>query len=171
MTHKLVYYGNETLAKVAQPVERFDSALEDLIDDMFNIMYSENGIGLAAPQININQRIIVFDVSHTEKKNGKLALINPVIVSHSTEEGEYEEGCLSLPGLYEEVTRPLSIVVKALTPKGKSVKIEADGLLARVLQHEIDHLEGILFIDRIEDYRRKTHLRELKKIKKLNSDN
>jgi peptide deformylase len=129
-------------------------------------MYQEKGIGLAAPQIGLNKRIIVLDIN-SEIRN-KIALINPEIVSSSDIGVPYEEGCLSLPGLNAEVIRPAGILVKGLSPNGDIVEYEASGLFARVLQHEIDHLDGILFIDRIEKYIRNEFRAELKRIKKLN---
>jgi peptide deformylase len=133
---------------------------------MFEVMYQEKGVGLAAPQIDLNKRIIVVD-ANDEKKN-KIALINPEIVSFSDTVAPYEEGCLSLPGLNADVIRPTEIVVKGVSPAGDIVEYEATGLFARILQHEIDHLDGILFIDRIEKYIKNEFRAELKKIRKLN---
>lgn len=167
MDHRIIYYGHETLREVARDVEKFDSSLLELTNEMFYLMKRANGVGLAAPQIDLSQRIIVVDVSHMDGGQ-KVALINPVIVSHSKELIPYEEGCLSVPGIYEEVVRPAEVKVKGYTPEGKKVEFRADAFFARVIQHEIDHLDGILFIDRIEEYIRKEYTKELKKIKKLN---
>lgn len=166
MSRSLVFYGNETLAGVAEPVENIDGNIVSLIDEMFAIMYKEKGIGLAAPQVNFGKRIFVVDTGET--KSEKFALINPVIKESSPKLEPYEEGCLSLPGLNADVIRPESILISGYTPRGKEVEIEASGLLARVFQHEYDHLDGILFIDRIEKFIRDEMRTELKKIKKLN---
>ena len=166
MPHNLVYYGNQILASVAERVGNIDDELVKLTDEMFDIMYKEKGIGLAAPQIDIGKRIIVVDTGDERRK--QIALINPEIIAVSNALEPYEEGCLSLPNLNADVIRPAEIQVRGITPKGEEVKFEAAGLLARVLQHEIDHLDGILFIDRIEKYIKDEFRSELKKIKKLN---
>ena len=168
MAYKLVYYGNKTLRQVAEKVENIDQKVIDLIDIMFNLMYEDRGIGLAAPQIDVPGRIITLDI---EMYNGpSLALINPEIVSFADDKEPYEEGCLSLPGISGEIYRPSKISVKGITPDEKEVQIDADGLLARVLQHEIDHLNGVLFIDHLDDYIKNEFYSELKKIKKLNKE-
>ena len=128
----------------AQPVEQVDAALRKLIDDMFETMYAAPGIGLAATQVNVHKRLLVIDVS--EKRNERLALINPEILSREGVE-ETEEGCLSVPGVYDKVTRADRIRVRALDRDGKQVEFDADGLLAVCIQHEIDHLDGKLFVD------------------------
>lgn len=166
MSHKLVYYGNETLRKAANEIENINQEIIDLIDVMYNIMYTNKGIGLAGPQVDISKKIITIDI---EDYNGpRIVLINPEIIAKSDQIVPYEEGCLSLPGISEEVLRPSSITVKGITPDEKEVKIDAEGLLARVLQHEIDHTNGIVFIDHLEDHIRRGLRPELKKIKKLN---
>lgn len=166
MSHSLVYYGNETLASVAERVENVDGEVAALVHEMFDIMYKERGIGLAAPQIDVGKRIIVVDTG--EERDGKLALINPEIKAFSDNLEPYEEGCLSVPRLLADVIRPAEILVKGISVKGEEVEFEASGLMARVLQHEVDHLNGILFIDRIEKYIKDEFRAELKKIKKLN---
>jgi peptide deformylase len=166
MSHGLVYYGNGTLSSVADRVENIDDSIVSIVNEMFDIMYKEKGIGLAAPQIDVGKRIIVVDTG--EQRVRKFALINPEIVESSDKKEPYEEGCLSLPGLLADVVRPAGILLKGVTPRGEEIEIEASGLLARVFQHEIDHLEGVLFIDRIEKYIRDEFRSELKKIKKLN---
>ena len=166
MSRSLVFYGNDTLAGVAEPVENIDGSIASLIDEMFKIMYKEKGIGLAAPQVDFGKRIFVVDTGET--KSQKFALINPVIKESSDKLEPYEEGCLSVPGINADVIRPESILISGYTREGKEVEIEANGLLARVFQHEYDHLDGILFIDRIEKYIRDELRTELKKIKKLN---
>jgi len=166
MSHSLVYYGNETLAAVAERVDNVDGEVVSFINEMFDIMYKERGIGLAAPQVNVGKRIIVVDTG--DERDGRLALINPEILEFSDHLEPYEEGCLSVPRLLADVVRPAEILIKGISVKGEEVEFEASGLMARVLQHEIDHLDGILFIDRIEKYIKDEFRAELKKIKKLN---
>ena len=166
MSRRLVYYGNATLASTAEKVKKIDDSIIKIINNMFEIMYNEKGIGLAAPQIDLNKRIIVVDTNDETKS--KIALINPEIISFSDTVALYEEGCLSLPGLNADVERPTEIAVKGVLPSGEMVEFEADGLFARVLQHEIDHLDGMFFIDRIEKYKKNELRSELKRIKKLN---
>ncbi len=164
--HKLVYYGNQTLRMPAQEVRQVSQMVRDLVDEMFTIMHKEQGIGLAAPQIDVPLQVIVIDIRSS--RGPMMALINPVITASSDESDGYEEGCLSLPGITAEVMRPVSVQVEGIAINEKPVKLEATGLLARVLQHEIDHLHGKLFIDYLEDYKRKELNAQLKKIKKLN---
>ncbi len=164
--HRLVFYGNQTLREVAREVTQIDQSIQDIIEDMFTLMRKEKGIGLAAPQIDLSKRIVVLDLQ--SYKGPRLALINPVITALSEEETVIEEGCLSVPGIMKDIYRPAEISLRAMTPEQKEITFDADGLLARVLQHEIDHLNGILFIDHLEDYIRRELTGELKKIKKLN---
>ncbi len=140
--------GEDVLRKKAEKVIEFDSSLTMLIDAMFETMEESDGIGLAAPQIGILKRFFVVD---TRKQNEKIAFINPEIVEMSHEIGSYEEGCLSIPGMYYDIDRPLAVTIQAQDVKGKSFTIQATGLLARVVQHEYDHLSGTLFIDRMEE--------------------
>ena len=166
MSHKLVFYGNETLRQIAEDVQEINQPLLDLIETMYNIMYQSKGIGLSAPQVDTSRRLLILDL---EIYNGPaMTLINPQIISKSEEIEPYEEGCLSLPNLTGNIHRPTQITIKALTPDEKEIRIDADGLLARVLQHEIDHLNGKLFIDHLENFLRKELTADLKKIKKLN---
>lgn len=164
--HKLVFYGNKTLRSATQEVNQITQEIRDLIDEMFVIMHKEQGIGLAAPQIDVPLQLIVIDIR--SNKGPMMAIINPKITAFSDEKGGYEEGCLSLPGITAEVIRPVGIQVEGIAINEKRVKFEATGLLARVLQHEIDHLNGKLFIDYLDDYKRKELNAQLKKIKKLN---
>ncbi len=166
MKHSLVYYGNDVLRKPADEVKNINQEIIDLIENMFDVMYRNNGVGLAGPQVNESKKIITIDIKNA--KYPGMTIINPEIVSLSDKTGPYEEGCLSLPGISAEIIRPLQITVKAFTPDGKEILINADGLLARVLQHEIDHLNGKVFIDHLEDHIRKELGPELKTIKKLN---
>lgn len=167
MKHHLIYYGHETLKQEAAKVEEFGEEIVNLVDEMFKVMKKADGIGLAAPQIDISKRILTIDIS-SANKGPKVAIINPEIVWKSDDSVPYDEGCLSVPGIFEKVERPSKIVVQGFTPEGKEIEYKADDLFARVLQHEIDHLDGILFIDHLEDYIRKEYTKELKKIKKMN---
>jgi peptide deformylase len=134
-------------------VGEVDESLQGLIQDMFAAMEEERGIGLAAPQIGVSKRVVVVSVE--EKNFNRLALINPEIVQTSSEMDVMEEGCLSVPGVNADVERPIEAVVRGTTKNGRLVEISARGLLARVLQHEIDHLDGVLFIDRLSPKERK----------------
>lgn len=139
------------LRKETQPVDTFDENLQAFIDNMVETMRDEPGVGLAAPQVGVSQKVIVVefgDENDPEKPEKLYAVINPEIVSFSEEEETGIEGCLSIPGMIGEVERPYAIVVKGKNAKGKSIKIKAHGWLARIFQHEIDHLNGVLFTDR-----------------------
>lgn len=138
-----------------------------LMDDMLDTMYSAPGIGLAAPQVGVTKRIIVADVCKEENKREPRRLINPEISWKSDEMFAYEEGCLSLPEQYSDVARPKEVGIRYLDEKGKRRELEAEGLLAVCLQHEMDHLDGILFVDHISSLKRNVILRKLKKLKKL----
>jgi len=164
--YNIVYYGNDTLKSTANEVTDINDEIVKLLDNMLNMMYKSSGIGLAAPQIDLPSKLIVFDFGDYKGKIKKL--INPVVLESSKKESTYEEGCLSVPGISAEIVRPAEVLVSGITPEGKEVEIEAAGLLATVLQHEIDHLNGLLFIDHLEDYIRNELRSELKKIKKMN---
>ncbi|HRX17365.1 MAG TPA: peptide deformylase [Spirochaetota bacterium] len=166
MKHHLVYYGHEKLRQNAEPVTEFDSDLVSLSEAMFKIMKKYNGIGLAAPQIALSKKFVTIDLTSYDKE--KLVIVNPEIVWRSEKKGPYDEGCLSIPGIFETVDRPIEVVVNAYNLDGKQIEIKADDILARVLQHEIDHLNGIMFVDHLEEYIRKEYTKELKKIKKMN---
>ncbi len=155
--------GDPVLRQKAAEVPEITLELRKLIDDMFETMYAEEGVGLAAPQVGISQRVIVVD-PHEDGTKG-FALINPVVREFGKELDRGEEGCLSIPNLKDIVERPLSVVVEGLTPEGDPHRIEAEGLLARILQHEIDHIDGILFIDRLSPLKRKLLLKKWQKAK------
>ncbi len=146
-------YPEEILEKKAQLVENIDRDLQRLIDDMIETMYAAPGIGLAAPQVGVSKRLVVIDVSTKEEKHPLIVLINPEIVET---DGllDSEEGCLSVPGYTSTIKRAERIVVKGLDRNGKPVQIEGTELLARALQHEIDHLDGVLFVDRMSSIKR-----------------
>lgn len=155
--------GDPVLRGVAAPLAEVTDETRRLIDDMMETMYAADGVGLAAPQVGIEQRVIVIDVQ--EEGVQPLALVNPEIVVSSTETERGEEGCLSIPGLRDVVERPARVVVTALGRDGAPQRIEADGLLARALQHEVDHLNGVLFIDRVSALKRRLLLSRWQKIK------
>jgi len=157
-------FPDKRLRTKAKKVTVFDKKISTLVDDMFETMYDFKGVGLAATQINVHQRVIVIDVS--EEKNAPLCLINPEIIeTQGTEESE--EGCLSVPGFFEMVTRAQKVKIKALDKHGESFELEADELLSVCIQHEIDHLEGKLFVDYISAFKRNRIKAKLDKIHKL----
>lgn len=141
----ILRYPDPRLHKVAQPVQAFDARLQQTIDDMFETMYEAKGIGLAATQIDVHERLIVIDVS--EERDQPLVLINPEISWASEVRLKGDEGCLSVPGIYDGVERASAVKVKALDREGKAQQIEADGLLAVCIQHEMDHLRGKVFVE------------------------
>ncbi len=144
--------GAEVLRRRADDVAEVDDKLRMLVEDMFETMYDAEGIGLAGPQVGIARRVIVVDVH--EPASQPIALINPRIVESGSDHDKADEGCLSIPGLAAAVSRPERVVVEGLDAGGHPVRIEADGLLARCLQHEIDHLDGVLFIDHLSPLKR-----------------
>ena len=141
----ILRYPDPRLHKVAQPVSVIDDRLRALIDDMFDTMYDAKGIGLAATQVDVHQRLIVIDVS--EERDQRLVLINPELVWTSDERVKGDEGCLSVPGIYDGVERAERVKVRALDEQGQAREIEADGLLAVCIQHEMDHLMGKVFVE------------------------
>lgn len=148
MQRPILTYPEPFLATKSLPVRSVDERIRDLVRDMFDTMYAANGIGLAAPQIGVGKRVIVVDITPVEEKSKPLALVNPEILRKQGQE-EGMEGCLSVPGVEGTVCRASSVTVRGMNENGDPVTLEADGLLARALQHEIDHLDGILFIDRL----------------------
>jgi peptide deformylase len=147
---EIVTLGSPVLSEKAAPVKEFGPDIEVLVADMFDAMYRGKGIGLAAPQVERSIRLFVSLVERDKPR----VFINPEIVLTSQEESEFEEGCLSLPGLYTTIKRPAMVRMQAWNEKGRPFTIETDGLLARVLLHEYDHLDGVLFIDRLNPARR-----------------
>ncbi|GAB4361474.1 MAG: peptide deformylase [Methylohalobius crimeensis] len=148
---EILEFPDPRLRKKAKPVEAVGNSIRQLVDDMFETMYEAPGVGLAATQVNVQKRVIVIDVS--ESKDQPLCLINPEILARSGEE-ESEEGCLSVPGIFEKVRRADRIKVRALDREGEPFEREAEGLLAVCIQHEIDHLEGKLFVDYLSPLKR-----------------
>ncbi len=147
----LHYLGDPVLRQPAQRVNRIDDNIRQLAKQMLQTMYAENGIGLAAPQVGVNQQVIVVDCQPDNPSIPPLILINPEITKYSKDLCVFEEGCLSIPNVFFEVVRPRSIEVTYRDETGKKQKLKASGLLARVIQHEMDHLNGILFVDRVKN--------------------
>ena len=147
----ILHFPDPRLRTKAQPVEKVDDDLRKLIDDMFDTMYDAPGIGLAATQVNVHKRIVVIDIS--EEHDDPLCLINPEIIARDGEE-EMDEGCLSVPGVYEKVVRADHIRIRTLTREGDTIEFDAEGLLAVCIQHELDHLDGKLFIDYLSNLKR-----------------
>ena len=157
---EILHYPDKRLRTVAEPVEVVDDSIRTLVDDMFETMYAAPGIGLAATQVNVHKRVLVMDLS--EDKNEPLCLINPEILNSEGVE-QTEEGCLSVPDIFETVERAERVTVRALDRDGKEFTVEADGLLAVCIQHEMDHLQGNLFVDYLSPLKQ---LRVKKKIQK-----
>jgi peptide deformylase len=163
--HEVVKYPDPVLARPGAAVTVFDEALRTLVSEMFESMYTAQGIGLAAPQISISKRITVIDTSFKKDAKDKLVLINPEVLETRGKQVE-EEGCLSLPDIREKVQRAAWVKVKAQNERGEWYEVEGEELLARALLHEIDHLNGVLFIDRISRLKRELVLRKIKKMQK-----
>ena len=144
MVLEVTKLGEDVLRKKAEPVTEINDEIRALVEDMFETMIEKDGVGLAAPQIGKSLRLFVVIADD----NVRRVFINPQIIKTSTEVGEYDEGCLSIPQVYETIVRPLEVTVQAYNEKGRPFTLEADGLLARIIQHEYDHLDGILYIDR-----------------------
>ncbi|KAF0098196.1 MAG: N-formylmethionyl-tRNA deformylase [Rhodospirillaceae bacterium] len=154
------------LKKKSLPVETVDAGVRQLMDDMLETMYDAPGIGLAAPQVGVLKRVIVLDIDREDTKTGPLFMANPEIVEASDEDVSYEEGCLSVPDHYSDVVRPAKVTVRYLDRDGKQQDLACEGLLATCVQHEIDHLDGVLFIDHISALKRNMILRKLLKARK-----
>jgi peptide deformylase len=153
--------GDPVLRRRATEVGSVDADIRTLIADMFDTMYAEDGVGLAAPQVGESVRVVVIDARLPDVV--PLVLINPVIVEHSAQLDRGEEGCLSIPGLREIVERPARVVVEGLDRDGEPIRLEAEGLLARIIQHEVDHIDGVLFIDRVSALKRRMLLAKWQK--------
>ena len=156
----ILHYPDERLHTVAKPVDVVDDALRRLIDDMAETMYAAHGIGLAATQIDYHRRLVVIDLS--EEHDDLLVLINPVI-TRKAGETVYEEGCLSVPGIYDKVTRAETVTVEALDRDGQPFSLDAEGLLAICIQHEIDHLDGKVFVEHLSQMKQNRIKQKLKK--------
>jgi len=158
------------LKQVSRPVERVDDELRALMDDMLETMYAAPGIGLAAIQVGVAKQVIVMDLAREGEPPEPRYFINPEIISTSDERAVYEEGCLSVPEMYEDVERPASCRVRFLDYQGEIREIDCEGLLATCIQHEMDHLKGVLFIDRLSRVKRAMMLKKLTKAKKLQQE-
>src|ERR1700746_3925118 len=154
------------LKKKSKPVDSVDAEVRQLMDDMLETMYDAPGIGLAAPQIGELKRVIVLDIDREDLKTGPILMANPEIIEASDEDATYEEGCLSVPEHYSDVVRPAKVTVRYLNREGETKEMTCEGLLATCVQHEIDHLDGILFIDHISALKRNMILRKLLKARK-----
>lgn len=159
----ILHFPDPKLRTRAQPVQVVDETISRLVSDMFETMYAAPGIGLAATQVDVHQRVIVIDV--TEDKSAPLCLINPEILSREGEQ-QYDEGCLSVPGFYEPVDRAAKIRLRALNERGEQFEMDAEGLLAVCIQHEMDHLEGKLFVDYLSEMKRTRIRKKLSKQQK-----
>ncbi|MEZ5537241.1 MAG: peptide deformylase [Thiolinea sp.] len=164
---EILHHPDPRLRKKAAPVQAVDEQIQQLVEDMLETMYYAHGIGLAATQVNVHQRVVVIDLS--EDKNEPMCFINAEILS---KEGsvEHEEGCLSVPEYYEKVTRAERIRVRALDRKGEAFEMDADGLLAICIQHELDHLEGKLFVDYLSSFKQQRVRKKLEKMKRQQAD-
>jgi peptide deformylase len=163
--YPIVKYGDPILEKPTTPIKKFDADLEQLTEDMFASMYAAQGVGLAAPQIGLGLRLAVVDVTGGKNPEAKIVLANPEII-HAEGEKREEEGCLSIPGFRGYVLRPQFVTVKAQNTKGESFEIRGEDLLARAFCHEIDHLNGILFIQHLSLLKRDLIKRKIKKLRK-----
>jgi peptide deformylase len=163
---EIIKLPDKRLRLVSEPVKRVDAGIRKLVDDMFATMYDAPGIGLAAIQIGVAKRVIVMDLSKKEEDHEPQVYIDPEITWKSGEKASYEEGCLSIPEYYEEVERPAAVKVKYHDLDGNTREIEASGLLATCLQHEIDHINGVLFIDHISKLKRARVIKKFTKAAK-----
>lgn len=164
---EILEFPDPRLRTIAKPVETVDDSVRELIDNMFETMYAAPGIGLAATQVNVHRRIVVMDIS--EDQSDPLVFINPEVTVLGEEQKPYEEGCLSVPGFYESVDRPAQIRVDALDRDGQPFTLEPDGLLAVCIQHELDHLNGKLFVDYISQMKRQRIRKKLEKLHRTNA--
>jgi peptide deformylase len=165
MIYPIVKYGDPVLEAPAKPVEKFGEELEKLVADMFESMYAARGVGLAAPQIGISLRVAVIDVTDGKNPEAKIVCANPEMVHVEGEQRE-EEGCLSLPGFRGHVARPIYVTVRAQDASGKVFEMRGEGLLARAFCHEMDHLDGKLFINHLSMLKRDMIKRKIRKLKK-----
>ena len=166
MKRKILIEPDPILRKKCEPIEKVNDDIRNLMKDMLQTMYDAPGIGLAAVQIGVLKRLVVIDISKEEKKRDPLFLINPEILSKSENTSVYEEGCLSLPGQFAEIERPAKCLLKYVDLNGKEKKLKANGLLSTCIQHEMDHVNGILFIDYLSKLKKDMIIKKLIKHKK-----
>jgi peptide deformylase len=162
---KIVHYPDPVLLTVGKPVEEFDENLKTLVSEMFETMYAARGVGLAAPQVGVSQRLFVMDCSGGEDDSEKIALINPEII-HVEGEQYGDEGCLSFPGLYQKVQRSLRTIVRAQDVSGNRFELDVEDLPARCVLHETDHCDGIVFLDRMTVLKRQLAKQKIKRLQK-----
>jgi peptide deformylase len=162
----IVIYGDPVLREKAEPVEDINQEAKDLVLDMIDTLKQAQGLGLAAPQVGVSKRIFIIDLSAIDITADLKVFINPEIVETGDGQVEFEEGCLSFPGLYQKITRPATVTVRATDLDGNEFELEADGMLARAILHEYDHLEGVLYIDRMSPLTRTLIKGRLKKLQK-----
>lgn len=158
----VLQYPDERLRTIAQPVIDFNSGIQKIVDDMFETMYEEQGLGLASTQVNIHQRIIVLDVS--DNRTQPLCIINPEIISREGIQYEFE-GCLSFPSVFDKVERSAKVRLKAFNKEGQAYEMDAEGILAVCIQHEMDHLDGVLFVDHLSRLKQDRAKKKLHKIR------
>ena len=166
MLRKILIEPDPILRKKCEPLEKVDKEIQNLMDDMLETMYAAPGIGLAAIQVGILKRLVVIDISKAEEKKNPIFLINPQIIHKSKKTSVYEEGCLSLPGQFAEIERPAECTLKYVDYNGREKELKAEGLLATCVQHEVDHLNGILFIDYLSKLKKDMIIKKLVKQKK-----
>jgi peptide deformylase len=166
----IIILPDKRLRLVSEPVKTVDAEVRTLVDDMFETMYKAPGVGLAAIQVGVAKRIVTVDTAKKDEPRQPQVFLNPQIVWSSEETGTYEEGCLSIPEYYEEVERPAQVKVRFTGLDGKTQEIDANGLLATVLQHEIDHINGVLFIDHISKLKRDRVIKKFAKAAKRADD-
>ena len=167
---EIIILPDKRLRLVSEPVKTVDAGVRALVDDMFQTMYEAPGVGLAAIQIGVPKRIVTADTAKKDEEKRPQVFLNPEVVWSSEDKATYEEGCLSIPEYYEEVERPTQVKVRYMDIDGKTQEIEANGLLATVLQHEIDHLNGVLFIDHISKLKRDRVIKKFVKAAKRADD-
>lgn len=165
---QILHYPDPRLHTVAKPVAQVDDRIRELVRDMAETMYAAPGVGLAATQVNVHERVVVIDVS--EDSNNLLALINPEIIWRSDARTIYEEGCLSVPGIYDKVERAEAVKVRALNTEGEPFELEADGLLAICIQHELDHLDGKVFVEYLSPLKQNRIKTKLRKQERLSRE-
>ena len=168
-TREIIKLPDRRLRLKSEPVKQIDTGIRKLVDDMFETMYKAPGIGLAAIQVGVAKRVITMDLSKKENDHVPQVFINPEILWQSEERAKFEEGCLSIPDYYEEVERPAEVRVKYLDLAGKKREIDAEGLLATCLQHEIDHINGVLFIDHLSKLKRDRVIKKFTKAAKTSA--
>lgn len=167
---KILEVPNPLLKQRSKPVEEITPEIQKTLDDMLETMYQANGVGLAAPQVGILKRMLVIDAAGKDEEPNPVFVINPEITKKSEELQECEEGCLSVPDQYAKVVRPAAITVEYLNKNGEKVVADLDGFMAVVFQHEIDHLDGILYVDHLSSLKRKMLLKKLEKERKENAE-